>query len=70
MHNSTRNAHPPLSKLTELLWTDPGLRSSIDVRELISALEEKLSGTRQSQRIHTNTSHKTDDRQERVMQSH
>ena len=34
--NSSGNTRPQSSQLTEPLWTDPGLKSEISVRELIS----------------------------------
>ena len=36
------NIRSQSSQLTEPLWTDPGLRSGISVRELISTLKKKL----------------------------
>ena len=40
-HNSFGNAQPQSSPLTEPLWTDPGLKNRISVRELISTLKRK-----------------------------
>ena len=39
--NSPRSTRPQSSHLTELLWTDPGLKSGIAVRELTSTSEKK-----------------------------
>ena len=39
--NLSGNARPQSSQLVEPLWTDPGLKSGISVRELISNLEEE-----------------------------
>ena len=35
--NSSGNTQPQSSQLAEPLWTDPGLKSGISVRELISS---------------------------------
>ena len=35
------NIRPQSSQLAEPLWTDPGLKSGISVRKLISTLKEK-----------------------------
>ena len=35
------NARPQSSQLAEPLWTDPGIKSGISVRELISTLKKK-----------------------------
>ena len=40
-HNSSRNTRPQSSQLAEPLWTDPGLKSVICVRKLISTLKKK-----------------------------
>ena len=37
----SRNIRPLLSQLPESLWTDPGIKSGISVRELISTSKEK-----------------------------
>ena len=42
--NSSRNTRPQSSQLAQLLWTDPGLKSGIGVRELISTLKKKSAG--------------------------
>ena len=39
--NSSGNTWSQLSQLTEPLWTDPGLKSGIRLRELISTLKRK-----------------------------
>ena len=39
--NSSGNTRPQLSQLAEPLWTDPGPRNGIRVRELISTLKTK-----------------------------
>ena len=39
--NSSGNTRPWSSQLAEPLWTDPGLKSGISVRELISSLKKK-----------------------------
>ena len=39
--NLSGNIWPQLSQLTEPLWTDPGTKSVISVRELISTLKKK-----------------------------
>ena len=39
--NSSGNTRPQSSELAEPLWTDPGLKSEISVRELISAKKKK-----------------------------
>ena len=39
--NSSGNARPQSSQLTEPLWSDPGLKIRTGVRELISILKEK-----------------------------
>ena len=38
--NLSGNIQPQSSQLAEPLWTDPGLKSEISVRELISATEK------------------------------
>ena len=38
------NNRPHLSQLAEPLWTDPGIKSGISVRELISTLKEVQAG--------------------------
>ena len=43
-HSLSGNTRPQLSQLTEPLWTDPGLKSGIDMRELMSALKKKSAG--------------------------
>ena len=45
--NLSENTRPQPSQLTELLWTDPGLKSGIRVRELISTLKKKKSTGRE-----------------------
>ena len=42
--NLSRNTQPWSSELAEPLWTDPGLKSGISVRELISLSEKKSTG--------------------------
>ena len=43
--NLSLNARPQSSQLAEPLWTDPGLKCAIGVRELISSLKKKkISG--------------------------
>ena len=37
----TGNTRPQSSQLGEPLWTDPGIKSGISVRELISASKKK-----------------------------
>ena len=39
--NLTGNIQPHLSQLTESLWTDPGIKSGISVRQLISTGKTK-----------------------------
>ena len=39
--NSSRNTRSQSSQLAEPLWTDPGLKSRISLRELISTLKRK-----------------------------
>ena len=39
--NSSGNTRSQLSQLAEPLWTDPGLKSGISVRELISSFKKK-----------------------------
>ena len=39
--NLSANIRPHSSQLTEPLWTDPGLKNKISVRELISTLKKK-----------------------------
>ena len=39
--NLSGNIRPQSSKLAEPLWTDPGIKSGISVRELISTSEKK-----------------------------
>ena len=39
--NSSRNTQPESSQVAEPLWTDPGSKSEISVRELISAQKKK-----------------------------
>ena len=41
--NLSGNIRPQSSQAAEPLWTDPGLKSGISVRELISTSEEKKS---------------------------
>ena len=41
MGNSSVNARPQSSQLTEPLWTDPGLKSKISVCDLISTSKKK-----------------------------
>ena len=40
-YNLSGNIRPQLSQLTEPLWTDPGIKSGISVRELISTSKKK-----------------------------
>ena len=40
-HNSPGNSQPQSSQLTELLWTDPDLKSGVSVAELIYTLKKK-----------------------------
>ena len=40
--NLSRNTRSQSSQLAEPLWTDPGLKSGISVRELIYALKKKI----------------------------
>ena len=42
--NSSGNTHSQSSELAEPLWTDPGLKSGISVRELISIKKKKSAG--------------------------
>ena len=39
--NWSGNARPQSSQLAEPLWTDPGLKSGISVRELVSTSKER-----------------------------
>ena len=39
--NLSGNIRPKSSELAESLWTDPGIKNGISVRELISALKKK-----------------------------
>ena len=41
IRNSSGNTRLQSSQLAEPLWTDPGLKNGISVRELISALKKK-----------------------------
>ena len=41
MHNSSGNTQSQSSQLAEPLWIDPGLKSGISSRELISTLKKK-----------------------------
>ena len=45
--NSSGNTQPQLPQLTEPLWTDPGLKSGIDVRKPISHFKKKKKSSRQ-----------------------
>ena len=42
--NSSGNTWSQSSQLAEPLWTDPGLKSGISVRELIFTLKKKSAG--------------------------
>ena len=42
--------HKPLAQLAEPLWTEPGIKSGISVRQLISTLKEK-KGTGREEKI-------------------
>ena len=42
--NWSGNTRPQSSQLAELLWTDPGQKSGINLRELISTLKRKCAG--------------------------
>ena len=42
-HNSSTNTHRQSSQLAKPLWTDPGLKSAISMRDLISTLKKKKS---------------------------
>ena len=44
--NSSGNTQPQSSQLAEPLWTDPGLKSVISVRKLISVKKKKKSADR------------------------
>ena len=46
--NSSGNTQPQLSQLAEPLWTDPGIKNEISVRELISTLKKKKKKEEQS----------------------
>ena len=46
--SSSGNPRPQSSQLPEPLWTDPGLKSGIGVRELISTLKEEKKRRRGS----------------------
>ena len=41
IRNLSGNIRPQLSQFAEPLWTDPGIKSGISVRELISNVEKK-----------------------------
>ena len=41
-HNLSKNSRPQSSRLAEPLWTDPGVKCGIGVRELISTLKKKV----------------------------
>ena len=41
---SSGNTRPQSSPIAEPLWTDPGLKSGISVREIISTLKKKQAG--------------------------
>ena len=43
-HNSSGNIRSQSSQLAGPLWTDPGLKSAISVRELISTGKKKSAG--------------------------
>ena len=43
--NSSENTQPQSSQLAQPLWTDPGLRSGISVRKLISTFKFKKKST-------------------------
>ena len=49
-----RNVQPQLSQLAELLGTDPGFKSGISVRELISTLKKKMQVGIDSSKISQN----------------
>ena len=56
--NSSGNTRPGSSQLTEPLWTDPGLKSGISVRELVSTLKKKKVQVRiELSNIPTKSSH-------------
>ena len=42
--NSSMNSQPQSSQLAELLWTNPGLKSGVSVRELTSIKKKKSAG--------------------------
>ena len=44
MHNLLGNIRPQSSQLAEPLWADPGIKSTISVRELISTSKKKKKG--------------------------
>ena len=44
MLNSSGSIWPQSSQLTEPLWTDPGIKSDISVRKLISTLKKAQAG--------------------------
>ena len=46
--NSSRNTRPQSSQLAEPLWTDPGVKSGISARELISTYKKKKKKNVQS----------------------
>ena len=48
--NSSGNIRSQSSQLAEPLWTDPGLKSGINVRELISALKKEREAETERQR--------------------
>ena len=54
--NSSGNTRPQLSMLAEPLWTDPGLKRGISVRELISTLKKKALAGNELSNIPRNSS--------------
>ena len=55
--NSSGNTRPQSSQLAEPLWTDPGLRSGISVRNLISILKKKVQAGNAMSNIFPKSSH-------------
>ena len=56
-HNSSGNTQLQSSQLAEPLWTDPGLKSEISLRELISTLKKKAQAGNELSNILPKSSH-------------
>ena len=58
-HNSSGNTRSQSSQLAEPLWTDPGLKSWVSLRELISTLKHTHTHTHTHSHTHTHTHKRT-----------